>query len=85
MLHFMKQNFLSSLRIFMSENIQFLASQFLYETKDADIFSFIMIYMIFFIKDLDNPFGYSDKDHLVEEVSLKPILDAQKRLGEYCN
>lgn len=47
--------------------------------------SFIMIYMIFFIKDLDNPFGYSDKDHLVEEVSLKPIFDAQKRLDEYRN
>jgi len=46
--------------------------------------SFIMVYMIFFIKDLDNPFGYSDKDHLVEEVSLKPIFDAQKRLGKYC-
>lgn len=45
--------------------------------------SFIMVYMIFFIKDLDNPFGYDDKEHLVEEVSLKPIFDAQKRLGEY--
>lgn len=47
--------------------------------------SFIMVYMIFFIKDLDNPFGYSDKDHLVEEVSLKPIFDVQKRLAEYRN
>lgn len=45
--------------------------------------SFILIYMIFFIKDLDNPFGYSDKDSLVEEVSLKPLLDSQKRLEEY--
>ena len=45
--------------------------------------SFIMIYMIYFIKDLDNPFGYCDKDSLVEEVSLKPILDSQKRLESY--
>jgi hypothetical protein len=46
--------------------------------------SFILIYMIFFIKDLDNPFGYSEEDSLVEEVSLKPILDSQKRLDAYC-
>jgi len=46
--------------------------------------SFILIYMIFFIKDLDNPFGYSKEDSLVEEVSLKPVLDSQKRLEEYC-
>lgn len=42
--------------------------------------SFIMIYMIYFIKDLDNPFGYTEADSLVEEVSLKPLLDSQKRL-----
>lgn len=46
--------------------------------------SFILIYMIYFIKDLDNPFGYADQDSLVEEVSLKPLLDSQKRLEEYC-
>jgi predicted membrane chloride channel (bestrophin family) len=45
--------------------------------------SFILIYMIYFIKDLDNPFGYNDKDSLVEEVSLKPILDSQKRIEMY--
>lgn len=46
--------------------------------------SFILIYMIYFIKDLDNPFGYADQDSLVEEVSLKPLLDCQKRLEEHC-
>jgi len=45
--------------------------------------SFILIYMIYFIKDLDNPFGYNEKDNLVEEVSLKPLLDSQKRLETY--
>jgi len=47
--------------------------------------SFILIYMIYFIKDLDNPFGYYEReDNLVEEVSLKPILDSQKRIaGHY--
>ena len=42
--------------------------------------SFILIYMIYFIKDLDNPFGYNIEDNMVEEVSLKPVLDSQKRL-----
>jgi hypothetical protein len=42
--------------------------------------SFILIYMIYFIKDLDNPFGYTEKENLVEEVSLKPLIDSQKRL-----
>jgi predicted membrane chloride channel (bestrophin family) len=45
--------------------------------------SFILIYMIYFIKDLDNPFGYNDKESLVEEVSLKLVIDSQKRLEEY--
>ncbi len=40
--------------------------------------------MIYFIKDLDNPFGYNEKDNLVEEVSLKPIKDTQKRIESYC-
>ena len=44
----------------------------------AGFISFMLIYMIFFIKDLDNPFGY-DAD-LAEEVSLKPLLDSQKNL-----
>lgn len=42
--------------------------------------SFILIYMIFFIKDLDNPFSYYQNDGLVEEVSLKPVLDVKDRL-----
>jgi len=47
--------------------------------------SFILIYMIYFIKDLDNPFGYNLKDSLVEEVSLKPIIDSQKRIEKNIN
>ena len=45
--------------------------------------SFILLYMIFFIKDLDNPFGYTEEDSLVEEVSLKPVLGSQKRIEGY--
>jgi len=42
--------------------------------------SFMMIYMIFFIKDLDNPFSYYESDSLVEEVSLKPVVDSKERI-----
>ncbi|NBO36376.1 hypothetical protein EBU91_02405 [bacterium] len=45
--------------------------------------SFILIYMIFFIKDLDNPFSYYQDDGLVEEVSLKPVLDVKERLQSF--
>lgn len=42
--------------------------------------SFILIYMIYFIKDLDNPFGYNLKESLVEEVSLKPVINSKERI-----
>lgn len=47
--------------------------------------SFILIYMIYFIKDLDNPFGFNEEESLVEEVSLKPLLDSNKRLEKNCS
>jgi hypothetical protein len=47
--------------------------------------SFIMIYMIRFIRDLDDPFEYGEVELTPDdEVSLKPILDSQKRLNSYC-
>lgn len=42
--------------------------------------SFILIYMVMLIKDLDNPFGYYEKDNYADEVSLKPLLDLEKRI-----
>ncbi|MEY3471266.1 MAG: hypothetical protein RLZZ223_616 [Candidatus Parcubacteria bacterium] len=45
--------------------------------------SLILIYMIFFIKDLDNPFGYSKDEILTEEVSLRPLLENKKILKSY--
>lgn len=42
--------------------------------------SFILIYMVYFIKDLDNPFGYDEPESLVENVSLAPIMESQKRI-----
>jgi len=42
--------------------------------------SFMLIYMVLLIKDLDNPFGYYEKENLADEVSLKPLLDLEKRM-----
>ncbi|MCX6647543.1 MAG: hypothetical protein NTY09_14460 [bacterium] len=46
--------------------------------------SFILVYMIYFIKDIDNPFGYSEGAGFTEEVSLKPVLDSQRRIEALC-
>ncbi len=43
--------------------------------------SFLMVYMIFLIKDLDNPFDYSGHGDGGTEVSIKPICDLIERLG----
>lgn len=40
----------------------------------VSVVSYLLIYLIFLIKDLDNPFGYSD-DVSSEDVSLKPLDD----------
>jgi hypothetical protein len=42
--------------------------------------SFILIYMVWLIKDLDNPFGYFEDESLSAEVSLKSLMDLQKRM-----
>ena len=49
----------------------------------ATFISFMLIYMIFFIKDLDNPFDYSSE--IAEEVSLKPLVESHRRLEADCN
>jgi len=42
--------------------------------------SFLMVYMIFLIKDLDNPFDYSEHGENGTEVSIKPIRDLIERI-----
>jgi len=41
--------------------------------------AFILSYMLFLLRDLDNPFSYYEKDS-VEKVSLRPIEDLKSRL-----
>ncbi len=42
--------------------------------------SFLMIYMIFLIKDLDDPFHYARRDGGGIEVSIKPVSDLVERM-----
>ncbi len=48
----------------------FYASVFL-----TTLVSFLLCYMFFLIKDLDNPFDYSEKGEGGTEISLKPLHD----------
>ncbi len=42
--------------------------------------SFLLIYMLLLIKDLDNPFDHYEKDMIASRVSLKPIQDTHEKL-----
>lgn len=48
------------------------------------IISFVSIYMIWLIKDLDNPFDYREEDSsdVMNEVSLKPLYDIKQVLKD---
>ena len=47
------------------------------------IIACVMIFLLLLIRDLDNPFGYYQSSSS-EDVSLKPLLDAGKRLAALC-
>ena len=44
--------------------------------------SFIMIYMMILMRDLDDPFAYYDQKHSIEEISLYPLHHLKNRLKE---
>jgi len=46
--------------------------------------TFLILYMVFLIRDLDNPFDYSIKGESGTEISLKPIHDLESALKEFC-
>jgi len=45
------------------------------------VISCLMVYLLMLIRDLDNPFGYYDR-FSGEDVSLKPLEDAARRLAQ---
>ena len=46
------------------------------------VVSFIVLYMIFLIRDLDNPFDYSEHGENGTEVSIKPLHDLIDRINK---
>ena len=47
----------------------------------VSVISYLMIFLLMLIRDLDNPFGYYDR-YSGEDVSLKPLEDAVGRLAK---
>ena len=47
--------------------------------------TFLITYMLFLIKDLDNPFDYSSKGESGTEISLKPLRDHEAALKDLMN
>jgi hypothetical protein len=45
------------------------------------IITFLLVYMIFLIRDLDNPFDYEGHEAGAAEVSLRPLELLETRLG----
>jgi len=45
------------------------------------IITFLLVYMIFLIRDLDNPFDYHGHEKGAAEVSLRPLEELERRLG----
>ncbi len=45
------------------------------------VISYLMIYLLMLIRDLDNPFGYYER-YSAEDVSLKPLEEAANRLTQ---
>ncbi len=56
----------------------FYASIFL-----SSLITFLITYMVFLIKDLDNPFDYNHNGEGGTEISLKPLHDLHMMLDEY--
>ena len=48
------------------------------------VISYLMIYLLMLIRDLDNPFGYYDR-YSEEDVSLNPLENAVSRLAQIAN
>lgn len=72
-----------SLAFFLILGLLLLKLEPFYESVFFSILvSFLVSYMVLLIKDLDNPFDYSNYGETGTEVSLKPIQDFIKRIEE---
>jgi hypothetical protein len=70
--------FLTALGLIIMRIEPFYAALFL-----TLLVTFLISYMFFLIKDLDNPFDYASKGESGTEVSLKPLHDLEAVLKEF--
>lgn len=47
--------------------------------------SFVLCYMLLFIREMDNPFDHGNEHRFIEDVSIQPILDSRARIQELLN
>jgi hypothetical protein len=67
--------------IILSIGLVFTKIEPYYESLFFVIFvSFVQIYMVKLIHDLDNPFSYYSAEHLTQNISLKPLYDLKRRV-----
>lgn len=72
-----------ALAIFLIVGLLLLKLEPFYESVFFSlVVSFLVLYMLFLIKDLDNPFEYSEYGENGTEVSLKPIHDLISRIDK---
>jgi hypothetical protein len=70
-----------SLAVLLISGLLMLKMEPFYESVFITLLvSFIVLYMIFLIKDLDNPFNYSEHGDDSNEISLKPLKDLLNRI-----
>ncbi len=43
--------------------------------------SYLLVYMIALIRDLDNPFQYHDKAHVQDEIAIEPLGAVERTIG----
>lgn len=73
-----------TLAFFLILSLIFMKIEIFYESIIFVLLvSFLVIYMIMLIKDLDNPFDYKSNWENWTEVSLKPIRDVLERVNSY--
>jgi len=70
--------FLTALGLIIMKIEPFYASLFF-----TLLVTFLIAYMVFLIKDLDNPFDYGEKGESGTEISLKPLRDHESALKDF--
>ncbi|KKW29716.1 MAG: hypothetical protein UY72_C0035G0016 [Candidatus Uhrbacteria bacterium GW2011_GWD2_52_7] len=46
------------------------------------LITYVLTYMIWFIRDLDNPFHYHDNAHLTDEIAIAPLAAVERNIKD---